>query len=175
MSCSKTPVLRSCIPAAVRKVNKFLEFLQEEAKYRHFTSRLLNHFSEEPRQDRSKTKNFSYKKTAWKYSRWFINVNRVISLQIHSYKFVSNIKGLLGSWNIDKSICFIIFYIIVHVKNIFPKFQVNHSKILEERDFVNPLLFGSLWIDFCSKRVFLKTVFLKSVDTISQKLRHRSC
>ena len=76
--------------------------------------------------------------------------------------------GCMG-FETEKSIFFIIFYIIVqhNVKNSFPKFQINRSKILEERDFRNPLLFGSLWVNFCFKRVFLKTVFLKSVDTIS--------
>ena len=62
---------------------------------------------------------------------------------------------------------FVIFHIIVHAKNTFPKFRVNRSEILGERDFWNPLPFGYLSVAFYFKRVFLKTVFLKSVDTIS--------
>ena len=45
------------------------------------------------------------------------------------------LKGLHGFRNFKQSFFFSIFYIIVHVKNIFPKFQVYQSQILRERDF----------------------------------------
>ena len=86
-------------------------------------------------------------------------------------------KWLHGFWNFEKSVFFIILYIIVqNVTNIFPKFQVNRNKILGERNFWNPPPppFGALSVAFRFESVFLKTVFLKSVDTISQKLLHRS-
>ena len=55
---------------------------------------------------------------------------------IEAYEIISReLRGYTGFETL-KNLFFMIFYIIVqHVKNIFPKFQVNRSKILGERDF----------------------------------------
>ena len=43
---------------------------------------------------------------------------------------MNTFKGLHGFLNFEKSIFITVFYIIVHVKYIFPEFQVYRSKIL---------------------------------------------
>ena len=61
------------------------------------------------------------------------------------------IKGLHGFWNFEKSVLFIIFYkIIQHVKNIFPKFRVDRSKILRET-FEIPSHSDLYWLPFWTR------------------------
>ena len=46
------------------------------------------------------------------------------------------LRGFVGFKTLKNRFFFVTIYIMAqHVKNIFPKFQVNRSKILEERDF----------------------------------------
>ena len=71
-------------------------------------------------------------------------------------------EGLHEFWNFEKSVFFMIVYIIVQrVKNIFPKFQVNRSKILEERERLSKfssirIPMGRLlfWTRFSQNRIF---------------------
>ena len=81
--------------------------------------------------------------------------------------WLRRVKGIHGFWNFEKSIFFIIFYIIVqHVKNIFAKFQVNRSKVLRERFLKSPpfrlvsLSFSNPYgLPFVSNAFFAKLYF----------------
>ena len=87
----------------------------------------------------------------------------------------TDLRGYMGFKILKNRFFHNFLYNSATCQEFFLKFQVNRSKILGERDFLNPLQFESLWVAFCFKRVFLKIVFLKWVATISQKLMHRSC
>ena len=89
--------------------------------------------------------------------------------------FRALMKGALSVRNFKKCIFSIILYIKVeHLENVVLKFQDGWSKIKRARAFESPVhpTFRETLENF--KRVYLKITFLKSVNTISQKLIHRS-